>query len=199
MTERKRLAIFVSGNGTNMENILAQVKKGKIPAEVALVVSDNPQAYALKRAEKYDIECVVVDRKKYDSREAFEKEISRHLEEKKIDFLLLAGFMRVLSPSFVRAYPGRILNIHPSFLPDFPGTHAIRDAFENKMKLLRSGTGVTVHFVNEQVDAGPPIRQKRVPIKEDDTLETLEKRIHEVEYELYPEAINLVLEGKMRL
>ena len=195
----KRLAIFVSGNGTNMENILEHIRAGEIRAEAALVVSDNPQAYALKRAEKFDVECLVVERKKFDSKEAFEAEIRRHLERKKIDYILLAGFMRILSPSFVKAYPNRILNIHPSFLPEFPGAHAIRDAFENKMKLLKSGTGVTVHFVNDKIDAGPPICQKRVPIKADDTLETLEKRIHEVEYALYPEAIKLMLEGKVRL
>lgn len=195
----KRLAIFVSGNGTNMENILEHIRAGKIRAGAALVVSDNPQAYALKRAEKFNVECVIVERKRLDSKEAFEAEIRRHLERKKIDYILLAGFMRILSPSFVKAYPNRILNIHPSFLPEFPGARAIRDAFENKRRLLKSGTGVTVHFVNEQVDAGPPICQKRVPIKEDDTLETLEKRVHEVEYRLYPEAVKLVLEGKVRL
>jgi len=193
----KRLAIFVSGNGTNMQNLLERIQKGELRAEAALVVSDNPQAYALERVKKFDVECVVVERKKYGSKEEFEAEIRRHLERKKIEYIILAGFMRILSPSFVKAYPSRILNIHPSFLPDFPGTHAIRDAFENKVKLSKTGTGVTVHFVNEAVDAGTPILQERVSIKEDDTLESLEERIHYVEYRLYPAAINLLLEGKI--
>ena len=190
----KRVAIFVSGSGTNMENILQRIREGKIKAEAALVVSDNPQAYALKRAEQYDVECVVVDRKRLGSKESFEAEIHRHLERKKIDYIILAGFMRVLSPSFVQAFPNRILNIHPSFLPKFPGAHAIRDAWKAKMKK----TGVTIHFVDEGVDTGAIILQREVSIEKADTLESLEKKIHAVEYELYPEAIHLVLSGKKR-
>lgn len=178
-----------------MENILEHVLGGKIHAEAALVVSDNPEAYALRRAEKYDVECVVVDRKKFAAREGFEAEIRRHLARKKIDFILLAGFMRILSPSFVRAYRGRILNVHPALLPNFPGAHALLDAFRAKAKK----TGVTVHFVNEGIDTGPAILQREVAIEAGGTLETLEKKIHAVEYELYPKAINLVLEGKAKL
>ncbi len=194
----KRIAILVSGNGTNMENILQHIRDGKIAAEAELVLSDNPQAYALRRAEKFNVECVVVDRKKFDSKESFEAEIRRHLDRKKIDYILLAGFMRILSADFVKAYQRRIINVHPSFLPHFPGAHSIRDAFEHKEKLSKTGTGVTVHFVTEAVDAGPPILQEKVPIHKEDTLETLEKRIHEKEYELYLKAINLVLQGKIR-
>lgn len=190
----KRLAIFVSGSGTNMENILERVKKGELAAEVGLVVSDNPQAYALKRAEKYNAECVVIDRKKFDSKTSFEAEIRRHLERKKIDFILLAGFMRILSPDFVKAYKKRILNIHPALLPQFPGAQAIRDAWVGKVKK----TGVTVHFVDEGVDTGPIILQREVAIDSGDTLESLEKKIHNLEYEIYPEAIRLVLSGKKR-
>ncbi len=175
-----------------MENLLSRIKAGKIKAEAALVVSDQPEAYALKRAEKFDVECVVVDRKRYGSREGFESEIKRHLGRKKIDLIILAGFMRILSPSFVAGYRGRILNLHPALLPNFPGTHAIRDAWEAKVKK----TGVTVHFVDEGVDTGPVILQREVPVEAHDTLERLEQKIHAVEYEIYPEAINLVLEEK---
>ena len=189
----KQLAIFVSGSGTNMENILSHVRDGKIKAEAALVVSDNPEAYALKRAEKYNVECVIVERKRFDSKESFEAEIRRHLERKKINLILLAGFMRILSPDFVRAYQKRILNIHPALLPQFPGAHAIRNAWAAKVKK----TGVTVHFVDEGVDSGPIILQREVEIKPGETLESLEKRIHAVEYELYTQAINGVLEGKL--
>lgn len=191
----KRIAIFVSGNGTNMENILQKVREGKIRAEAGLVISNNSQAYALKRAEKYNVECIVADRKRFDSTAAFEAEIRRHLDRKKIDYILLAGFMRILSADFVKAYRGRILNIHPALLPQFPGAQAIKDAWEAKVKK----TGVTVHFVDEGIDTGPLILQREVAVKPDDTLENLEQKIHAVEYELYPEAINLVLEGKKRL
>ena len=191
----KRLAIFVSGSGTNMENILRHLQEGKIQAEASLVVSDNAEAFALRRAEKFGVESVVVDRKKFDSKENFEAEIQRRLAGKKIDYIVLAGFMRILSPSFVKAYRGRILNIHPALLPDFPGAHAIRDAWEAKVRK----TGVTVHFVDEGVDTGPVILQREVPVTADDTLESLEKEIHAVEYEIYPEAINLVLQGKVKM
>ena len=188
----KRLAIFVSGSGTNMENILQKIRDGKIEAEAALVVCDNPQAYALKRAERFPVECVIADRKKFASREEFEAEIERHLARKKIDYIVLAGFMRILSPDFVKAHPKRILNIHPALLPKFPGGRAIRDAWEAKVKT----TGVTVHFVDEGVDTGPLILQREVAVEPGDTVETLEKKIHAVEYELYPEALNRVLSGQ---
>ena len=191
----KRLAIFVSGNGTNMQNIIERVRAGQIPAEIALVLIDNPEAYALKRAERLKVETVVVDRKRFDSKEKFEAEIERHLQRKKIDYIILAGFMRILSPAFVKAHPLRILNVHPALLPKFPGAHAIRDAWEAKAKV----TGVTIHFVTEDVDSGPIVLQREVPVEPSDTLESLEQKVHAVEYELYPEAINLVLQGKVRL
>jgi phosphoribosylglycinamide formyltransferase-1 len=188
----KKISIFVSGNGTNMEYLLEHVRSGKLKAEAALVVSDNPQAYALKRAEKFNAECVVVDRKKFPSKETFEAEIRRHLDRKKIDYIALAGFMRILSPAFIKAYEGRLINIHPSLLPQFPGAHAIRDAFEAKAKV----TGVSVHFVDEGVDTGPVILQREIKVNPEDTLESLETKIHALEYEIYPEGINLVLAGK---
>ncbi len=191
----KRIAVFVSGNGTNMENLLQRIQEGRLKAEAALVVSDNERAYALRRAEKYNVECVVVERKRFDSKEAFEAEIRRHLDRKKVDFIVLAGFMRILSPSFVKAYAGRIINIHPALLPKFPGAQAIKDAWEAKAPV----TGVTVHFVDEGVDTGPAILQREVKINPADTLEILEKKVHEAEYEIYPKALQLVLEGRVKL
>ena len=191
----KRIAIFVSGNGTNMENILRRIREGEIPAEAALVVSDNEQAYALRRAEKYNVECVVVERKRFDSKEAFEAEIRRHLDRKKVDYIVLAGFLRILSAPFVKVYAGHIVNIHPALLPKFPGAHAIKDAWEAKVPV----TGATVHFVDEGVDTGPTILQREVWIDPADTLESLERKVHEVEYEIYPEALRLVLQGKVQL
>ncbi len=178
-----------------MENIAKRVKAGELDLEIGLIVCDNPQAFALKRAVQFHLETFLIDRKNFKDKSEFDAAISKKLKEKKIDVIFLAGFMRILGPEFVREWKGRMINIHPSFLPQYPGTHAIRDAFEAKEK----ETGVTVHFVNEGVDSGPVILQKKVPIKEDDTLETLEARVHALEYELYPEAIKLFLSGKAKL
>jgi phosphoribosylglycinamide formyltransferase-1 len=188
----KRLAFFVSGSGTNFENLVRRIQAGEIHAEPVLVISDNPQAGALERAKRLGVEARVIDRKKYILKANFEADIIWHLEEKKIDYIVLAGFMRILSGDFVERYPRRIINIHPAYLPDFPGAHAIKDAFEAKVK----ETGVTVHYVDAGVDTGPVILQRRVPVEAQDTLETLEARIHALEYELYPEALKMVLERK---
>ncbi|MDD5216795.1 MAG: phosphoribosylglycinamide formyltransferase [Candidatus Omnitrophica bacterium] len=184
----KKLAIFVSGSGTNMENIIKTVHAGKIPVEAALVVCDKPDAPAITKAQRLGVEVALVDRKKYTSKTDFEAEIIRRVEAKKIDLIALAGFMRVLSPEFVNHFKGRVINIHPSLLPAFPGAHGIRDAFEAKVK----ETGVTVHYVIAEVDAGPVILQRKVAILPEDTLATLEAKIHAVEYQLYPEALRVV-------
>jgi len=188
----KKLAIFVSGSGTNMENIIKTVHAGKIPAEAALVVCDKPDAPAITKAQRLGVEVALVDRKKYASKADFETEIIRRVEAKKIDLIALAGFMRVLSPEFVNHFKGRVINIHPSLLPAFPGAHGIRDAFEAKVK----ETGVTVHYVIAEVDAGPVILQRKVAILPEDTLATLEAKIHAVEYQLYPEALRVVIEKR---
>lgn len=185
----KRLAFFVSGNGTNAENLIRRIRAGEIAAEPAVVISDNPSAGAIAKAKRLGVETAVVDRKKYGSKFEFEAVIINILDEKKIDWIVLAGFMRILSPEFVKRYRRKIINIHPAYLPEFPGAHAIRDAFEAKVR----ETGVTVHFVDDGVDTGPIILQRPVAVKADDTLESLEQRIHEVEYELYPEALKRVL------
>ena len=190
----KRIAIFVSGNGTNMENLIRQIHAGKIPAECRLVICDNPEAAAVRKAENLGVTTRLVDRKNFASKAGFEEEIIWHLAENKIDLIALAGFMRILSPDFVKRYAGRIVNIHPALLPAFPGGHAIQDAFKAKVK----ETGVTVHFVDAGVDTGPMILQRKIPVEAGDTLESLEARIHAAEYELYPEALRLVLEGKIK-
>ncbi len=188
----KRLAFLVSGNGTNAQNLIRKIRAGEIAAEAAIVISDNPLAGAIEKAKQLGVDAVVVDRKKYASKSEFEAAIVKILEEKKIDLIVLAGFMRILSPEFVKRYERRIINIHPAYLPDFPGAHAIRDAFEAKAK----ETGVTVHFVDAGVDTGPVILQRKVRVEPGDTLESLEQRIHAVEYELYPEALNRILSGR---
>lgn len=153
------------------------------------MVCDNPKAYALKRAAKFDIPIVLLSPKHFKDRKDYEKIIVRILKLEKIDLVVLAGFMRILTPYFVGAYSNRIVNIHPSLLPAFKGAHAIRDAFEAGVK----ETGVTVHHVIPAVDAGKPILRRKVKISKSDTLASLEKKIHAVEHTLYPQAIRLAL------
>ena len=191
--EKKRVAIFVSGSGTNMENITRRIKAGELLCEIALIVCDNPKAYALMRAASLGLETFVIERGNFKSRAEFDAKITEKLKEKKTEAILLAGFMRVLSPEFVRVWRWRILNIHPSLLPKYPGVSAIGDAFRAR----EEETGVTVHFVDEGIDTGPIILQRKVPIKLTDTLEMLETRVHAMEYELYPEAIRLFLSEKL--
>jgi len=189
------IAVLVSGNGTNLQAIINRVKKGFISAKIALVVSDNPGCYALKRAQKAGIETFVLRPKGFKSREAYDRELVKKLKEKKIGLVVLAGFMRLISPFFVREYKNKIMNIHPSLLPAFKGTHGVRDAFNYGVKVA----GVTVHFVDEELDHGPIILQSAVKVKKGDTEESLHKRIHKEEYTLYPKAIKLFVEGKLKI
>jgi len=189
----KNFAVFVSGSGTNLQAIIDKVKSGYIKANLSLVIGDNPDAYALIRAGNEGIETEVFNPKEFKNKEDFEFAILEKLNEKNIDFIALAGFMRVLSPEFVNQYPNKILNIHPALLPSFKGTRGIRDAYEYGVKI----TGPTVHFVTEDVDSGPIIIQKAVKVEEDDTLESLEEKIHKAEHQIFPEAIRLFVEEKV--
>ncbi len=188
------LAIFASGNGSNFSAIVKEVKGGRIKAGSLILVCDNPQAFVVRRAQKAKIPIILVSRKDFPCRRSFESAIIQRLKYYKIDLIALAGFMRMLSPSFVREYRGRILNIHPSLLPDFKGAHAIKDAFEKKVAF----TGVTVHFVDAKMDHGPVILQEKIAIKKRESLACLEKRIHNLEHRLYPQVIKLFCEGKAR-
>lgn len=191
----KNIAVFASGRGTNFSAIARAVKKGKIKANLALLVCDNPKAGVINRAKKFGVKIALVKREDFSSKKDFEDRILEHLAENKIDLVALAGFMRVLSPEFVKQYKNRILNIHPALLPSFKGTEGIKDAFDYGVKI----TGVTVHFVDEKMDSGPIILQKTVKIEQDDTLESLEAKIHKVEHKLYPEAIKLWLDDKLNI
>jgi len=189
------IAVFASGRGTNFSAVARAVKSGKIKANLALLVCDQPAAAVLGRARRAGVKIALVERLGSSSKEEFENEIIRNLEENKIDLIVLAGFMRILSPSLVRRYQNRIVNIHPSILPSFKGAQAIKDAFEYGVKF----TGITVHFVDEETDHGAIILQSTVKIEESDTLESLEAKIHKLEHRLYPEAINLCLSGKLKV
>lgn len=189
------IAVLCSGNGTNLQAIIDKVRSGYIPARIALVASDNEGAFALERAKKAGIETLVLDKKDFRSREDFDKDIIKALKSKKVGLVVLAGFMRLLSPHFIKEYAGRIINIHPALLPSFKGTQGIKDALDYGVKV----TGVTVHFVDEKLDNGPIILQAAVAIKEDDTEESLLERVHKEEHRLYPEAVKLFAEGKLKI
>ncbi len=187
-----KIAVFCSGNGSNFQALIAASRKKKLGAEIALMVCDNPKARALQRAKKHGIPAVLISPKLFSTREAYEKIIVSILKSQRVDLVVLAGFMRLLTAYFIGAYRGRIVNIHPSFLPAFKGAHAIRDAFEAGVP----ETGVTVHRVTLKVDSGPVILQEKVKIRRSDTRVTLEKRIHALEHRLYPKAVRLALRGR---
>jgi len=190
----KRLAVFASGKGSNLQAIIDAVEKKKIKTEIGLVLSDNPAAYALKRAKRAKIKTVCLEAQLFPDRETYDREVIRYLKEAKIDFVILAGFMRILSAHFVRHYRGRLINIHPSLLPAFKGAHAVRDAFEYGVKVI----GVTVHFVDEKVDHGPIILQEVLPVYPQDTLKSLERRVHQLEHRTYPKAVDLLVRGRLK-
>jgi len=190
-----KIAVFCSGNGSNFQAIIDACRKGLFKADIALMACDDSNAYAIERAKKTGIKTFVAERANFPSKEEFEKAIIEELEKSSIDLICLAGYMRLLSKEFVSKYKNRILNVHPALLPSFKGTDGIKDALGYGVKK----TGVTVHFVNEDMDAGPIILQETVDIKEDDTEESLAERIHKVEHRLYPEAIRLFIEGKLKI
>lgn len=188
------IAVFASGKGTNFSAIIKAVKSGKIKASLSLLVCDQPKAGVIGRAKRAGVKVALVKRGDFPAKKDFENKIIAHLQENKIDLIVLAGFMRLLTPEFVGKYKGRILNIHPALLPSFKGMEAIKEAFDYGVKV----TGVTVHFVDEETDHGPIILQKGVLIEEDDTLESLESKVHKLEHRLYPQAIRLFVEGKLK-
>ena len=189
------IAVFCSGNGTNFQAIVDSVKKGEIKARIAVMVCDNPKAYAIVRAKNEGIKTLVLQMKDFKDREAFQGEIVKYLEKEEIELIVLAGYMKMLTPAFIRRYKNRILNIHPALLPSFAGTNGIADAMEYGVKV----TGPTVHFVDEGMDTGPVIIQKATEIREDDTVETLAARIHKLEHDIYPQAVRLFVEGKLKI
>ena len=189
------LGVLCSGRGTNLQSILAAVDSGQIPAPVGLVLTDKPDAKALERAEKAGIPHFCVDRKKYETKQAFEEALVEKLHEHGVTLVILAGFMRILSPYFVHEFPGRILNIHPSLLPSFGGAHAHRDVLAYGVKV----SGCTIHFVDEGMDSGPIILQTAVPVLDGDDEDTLAARVLVEEHKLYPRAIELFLKGKLKV
>ena len=191
---KEKLGVLCSGRGTDLQSIIDAIEAGQVPAEIAIVLTDK-EAYALERARKAGIEAVCVDRKQFDGREPFEKALIEKLEAAGVTLVVLAGFMRILTPYFVGHFAGRIMNIHPALLPSFPGAHAHRDVLAYGVKV----SGCTVHFVDEGTDSGPIIMQAAVPVLDDDTEETLGARVLQEEHRIYPECIRLYCEGKLKV
>jgi phosphoribosylglycinamide formyltransferase-1 len=193
--ERLRVGVLASGRGSNLEAILEATRDPRFPAEVTVVISDRERARALERAREAGVPAVFLNPKDFGDRAAYDAALLDVLAAHRVELVCLAGFMRVLGPGFVRALSGRILNIHPSLLPAFPGLAAQRQALDHGVKVA----GATVHFVDDGVDTGPIVAQASVPVHPDDTEESLAARILEQEHRLYPEAVRLFALGRLRI
>lgn len=190
-----RIAVFASGGGSNFQAIIDRVRTGELDVKIELLVCDRPSAKAVERAKAAGIDTYVFRPKEYASREAYEREIVAELDRRGIDLVVMAGFMRLVTNELVRPYYGRMINIHPALLPAFKGAHGVADALAFGVKV----TGVTVHYVSLEMDAGPIISQQAVEVREGDTEETLAARIHAAEHELLPRTIRWIREGRVRI
>lgn len=190
-----RMAVFASGRGSNFQALVDAQQSGALGGEISILVCDKPQAPVVELAKAANVDVFAFQPKEYASKEDYEREIAAELQQRGVELIVLAGYMRLLSPSFVEFYNGRIINIHPSLLPAFPGKDAIGQALAYGVKM----TGVTVHFVDGGMDTGPVIAQKAVEIKDGDTAETLAERIHAVEQKLYSEVVSWFAEGRITL
>jgi len=195
MKHKTRLGVLVSGSGTNLQSILDASKARRIDADVVLVISNKPDAYALERAKKAGVETVILESKGFATREDYDMELVKILKNRKIELVILAGFMQIVTSVLIKEFPMRIMNIHPALLPSFPGLHVQKKALEYGVKF----SGCTVHFVTEDVDAGPIIIQAVVPVYENDSEETLRERILKQEHRIYPQAIQLFSEGRLKV
>lgn len=193
--KKLRIGALASGGGTNLQAIIDRCEEGALDAEIVLVVSNNQDAGALERARQAGIPTLCIDHRRFDSREAFDQAVVRALQIAGVELVVLAGFMRIISEVFVAAFPNRIMNIHPALLPAFPGLHAQRKALEYGVRFA----GCTVHFVDTGTDTGPIVIQAVVPVLDDDTEASLSARILEQEHLIYPRAIQLFAEGRLRV
>jgi len=189
------IAVFCSGDGSNFQAIIDASKSGLFNANVVLMVCDNSNAYAITKAKNESIKTLLLDINDFPSQETFEARIIEELITEHIELICLAGYMRLLLPGFINKYKEKIINIHPALLPSFKGIRGIKDALDYGVKV----SGVTVHFVNEDMDAGPIILQEAVTIEDNDTKEMLAKKIHKIEHRLYPNAVKLFIEGRLKI
>lgn len=188
-----KIAVLVSGRGSNLQAIIDAIESGKINGRIEVVISNKTNSYALERAKRHKIEGVYIDPSPYKSREDYDRAIINVMENKDIELICLAGFMRILTPPFVKRYKEKIMNIHPSLLPSFPGLDAQKKALEYGVKI----SGATVHFVDEGLDSGLIILQSAVPVLDTDTPESLSERILQEEHKIYPEAVKAFTEGRL--
>lgn len=195
MAQQVSIAVLVSGGGTNLQSIIDAIEAKRLDAKIEVVLSNRADAYGLVRAKKHGVATEVLDHKNFSSRDAYDQAVVDLLRARGVELVVLAGFMRLLSPVFVKAYSNRIMNIHPALLPSFPGLHVQKKAVEHGVRF----SGCTVHFVNEECDEGPIIIQAVVPVFPDDTEETLAARILRQEHQIYPRAIQLYAEGRLRV
>jgi len=189
------IGVLISGTGTNLQAIIDAIESGKLDAKIEVVLSNKADAYGLVRARNHHIPTEVLNHKNFSSRETYDEAVVALLRERRVELVVLAGFMRLLSAVFVKAYSNRIMNIHPALLPAFPGLNVQQRALEHGARF----SGCTVHFVNEECDEGPIIIQAVVPVLPDDTGETLAVRILEQEHRIYPRAIQLFAEGRLKI
>ena len=192
MTEPLKIGVLLSGSGTNLQAIIDAAAEG-LPVEIVHVVSSRPDAFGIERAHRAGIPVTVLNRDVYADPVEADRRIAETLRYAHAEYEVMAGYMRKVTPVLLDAFPDRVLNLHPALLPSFKGAHAIQDAFDAGVKV----TGITVHFANEDYDKGPIVAQRAVEVREDDTHDDLEARIHEVEHVLYPEVLRLVAEGRV--
>jgi|Deesub1362A_J573_1020465.scaffolds.fasta_scaffold00604_2 phosphoribosylglycinamide formyltransferase-1 len=193
MSDILTLGVLASGRGSNFQAIIDSIEKGHLRARVAVLITDNPGAYAIERAKNHNIEHIVLRPRDFTDKDAYYSHIAHELEKRGVELVILAGFMRIVGKRLIERFPNRIMNIHPALLPSFPGLHGQRQAVEYGVKI----SGCTVHFVDEGVDTGPIIIQAAVPVYDDDTEESLSERILKQEHRIFPYAIRLYSEGRL--
>jgi phosphoribosylglycinamide formyltransferase-1 len=195
MIKKLTIGVLASGSGSNLQSIIDKIEQGKLSAEIAVVICNNPQAFALERCARHKIPVRLLSHKEYPDRIAFDMKMAEILKAHGVELVVMAGFMRVLSPEFLSEFPLKVINIHPALLPSFPGLHGQKQAFDYGVKF----SGCTVHFADSGVDTGPIIIQAVVPVFDDDTEESMSARILKEEHRIYPQAIQLYAEGKLEV
>ena len=195
MSSARPIGVLISGRGSNLQALIDAIERGSLPARIAVVISNKPEAGGLERARAAGIETLVINHRQFDSRDAFDRAVARELKARGVEVVCLAGFMRLIGPPMLEAYPNAILNVHPSLLPSFPGVSAQAQAIVHGVKV----SGATVHLVTGELDGGPIVLQAPVPVAPDDTDESLSARILAEEHRIYPLAVAMVLSGHWRL
>jgi phosphoribosylglycinamide formyltransferase-1 len=190
-----KLGVLLSGSGTNLQAIIDRIEEGTLDASIELVVSSRPSAYGLKRAEKHGLQTLTLSKELYADPLVADEVIAAQLKMHDVDYVIMAGYMRMVHDPILAAFPNRVVNLHPALLPSFKGAHAIQDAYDYGVKV----TGVTVHFADEKYDCGPIIAQQALVVQEGWTVDELEEHIHQIEHELYPNTIQLLAEGRVHV